>query len=437
MTAAEAAHVAADEEAALTLFRRAESSGRRELQRRDAKWGQLMCMTELELGEATAVLDDLTAGVPAGDPREIIRAAGRRLGLELKLGTIVSLSSARERDQVTAHVPDPLVRASFRCVYAVALNLAAQYDLALEIAEQMIADAVDHRLEFVLPYGYTAAAGALAGARRYEEADLMLRSAVDESERIHNSHAALNAHALRLRVLAQQGRNEEACALRLPGDLAGLRSLQGELRASEALALVSQGRLTDAATTLDTVRGTTGAIETRVLTRAVDAIAAIRIGRKDVRTTTEALVDETVASGGFDLLVTSYRASPELLATLATLPTTRDRVRDVMGRAGDQELIEAAGFRLAPVTDRLAVLSRREREIHQLVCEGLSNRQVAECLFISEATVKVHVQHIFDKLGVRSRRALAVSAAREAGTYAAPATTAGNTDSGSGTGAPD
>jgi DNA-binding NarL/FixJ family response regulator len=151
----------------------------------------------------------------------------------------------------------------------------------------------------------------------------------------------------------------------------------------------------------------------------------------------EALVDETFASGGYDLLVTSYRASPELLATLATLPTTRDRVGHVVAKSGDRALLEAAGLLPSPVSDRLAPLSPRELEIHGLVCEGLSNRQVAECLFISEATVKVHVQHIFDKLGVRSRRALAVTAARYAGTYAAPATTSGSADSGSGVGAAD
>ena len=57
-------------------------------------------------------------------------------------------------------------------------------------------------------------------------------------------------------------------------------------------------------------------------------------------------------------------------------------------------------------------LSAREREIYDLLCEGLTNSQIAKLLFISEATVKVHVQHVFDKLGIRSRTALALNAAR-------------------------
>jgi len=48
-------------------------------------------------------------------------------------------------------------------------------------------------------------------------------------------------------------------------------------------------------------------------------------------------------------------------------------------------------------------LSRRESEILQLVADGLSNKDVAEKLFISDVTVKVHLRHIYEKLGVRNR----------------------------------
>lgn len=74
----------------------------------------------------------------------------------------------------------------------------------------------------------------------------------------------------------------------------------------------------------------------------------------------------------------------------------------------------------------LASLSLREREVYELVCEGLSNRDIASRLFISEATVKVHVHHVFDKLGIRSRTALALSATRERGRQAASAATSGD-----------
>jgi DNA-binding NarL/FixJ family response regulator len=48
-------------------------------------------------------------------------------------------------------------------------------------------------------------------------------------------------------------------------------------------------------------------------------------------------------------------------------------------------------------------LTVREIEILQLVAEGNRNRDIADRLFISEGTVKVHIQHIMDKLGASDR----------------------------------
>ncbi|WP_052745521.1 LuxR C-terminal-related transcriptional regulator [Allosalinactinospora lopnorensis] len=50
-----------------------------------------------------------------------------------------------------------------------------------------------------------------------------------------------------------------------------------------------------------------------------------------------------------------------------------------------------------------SALSQREREVLQLVAEGLSNAKIADMLFVSEATIKTHVQRTFRKLGVHDR----------------------------------
>jgi DNA-binding NarL/FixJ family response regulator len=59
-------------------------------------------------------------------------------------------------------------------------------------------------------------------------------------------------------------------------------------------------------------------------------------------------------------------------------------------------------------------LSQREHEILMLVASGTTNREIARTLFISEATVKTHLLHIYEKLGVRDRAA-AVSEAYQRG----------------------
>ena len=62
---------------------------------------------------------------------------------------------------------------------------------------------------------------------------------------------------------------------------------------------------------------------------------------------------------------------------------------------------------------RTGLLSARERGVLRLVAAGLSNRQIAETLSISERTVKFHVTAIFNKLGADNRaQAVALAAAR-------------------------
>jgi two-component system nitrate/nitrite response regulator NarL len=57
--------------------------------------------------------------------------------------------------------------------------------------------------------------------------------------------------------------------------------------------------------------------------------------------------------------------------------------------------------------DLVIALTPRERQIMELVSTGLSNREVGKQLRISEGTIKVHLHHIFQKLSIRNRTALA------------------------------
>ncbi len=79
---------------------------------------------------------------------------------------------------------------------------------------------------------------------------------------------------------------------------------------------------------------------------------------------------------------------------------------------------------MVPLTDKITALrgqaadaapgralTRREREVADLVSHGLTNRELAARLVIAERTAENHVQHILDKLGLSNRSQLAVWAA--------------------------
>ena len=59
---------------------------------------------------------------------------------------------------------------------------------------------------------------------------------------------------------------------------------------------------------------------------------------------------------------------------------------------------------------KIATLTERERQVISLIGEGLKNREIAERMFISEATVRHHLTSIFNKLGVADRLELVIYA---------------------------
>jgi DNA-binding CsgD family transcriptional regulator len=90
-------------------------------------------------------------------------------------------------------------------------------------------------------------------------------------------------------------------------------------------------------------------------------------------------------------------------------PTERVVVREVVVPMATEAQFAVNGANV----ERLG-LTPRELEILGLIAEGLSTREIAERLFVSENTVKTHSSRLFTKLGAR-RRTQAVQLAKDAG----------------------
>ncbi len=124
------------------------------------------------------------------------------------------------------------------------------------------------------------------------------------------------------------------------------------------------------------------------------------------------------------LIVTTYDSDADILRAIeagACGYLLKDSEADALAAA----VVAAARGETVlapPVADRLVSRlqaprnepTARELDVLVLAADGLSNRQIARQLFVSEATVKTHLVHLFTKLGVESRTA-AVAAARARG----------------------
>ncbi len=424
--AGRAAHLASHEEEALEFYRRAEASASTEPERRDARWGQLRSLIELERPQALIALSDLTATGLASDPREVVRAAGHRLHCGLRFG-VVELAEADRAAQLLRMVTDPLVTTSFESVYATALALAGRYSEALEAADALLRNARRYRFEFAIPYALCSAATALAGLREWSEAEERVQTALETARTAHDMHAEQICFAVLLRILAQLGRHQDALMLEVPDLNHSLPAARVEVQCSRGIPLAVLGRTDEALALIRDYRESTRAVEPLVLGQAVEAIVALKSRHAGANELVEALEEVAFGTGAVDLLVTAYRSSPELLAVLLRRPR-RERVAGLIRRVRDDDLTTAIGQPISADADPRERLTRREREVFQLIRQNLTNRQIADILVISEKTVKLHAHHIYEKFGTHSRVALALQAALERTDQATSATTGTESD---------
>jgi DNA-binding CsgD family transcriptional regulator len=85
-----------------------------------------------------------------------------------------------------------------------------------------------------------------------------------------------------------------------------------------------------------------------------------------------------------------------------------------------EAVLEAAGHRPSRRAARPAGLTRREAEVLLYVAQGRSNREIASALWISEKTVRNHVERIYAKIGVSNRIGASLYATRHGLATSAP-----------------
>ena len=370
-----------------------------------------------------AFLPAAPAEVPRKDTDTLVMRGIARAGAEDLAGAIADLSAAAAR--MRAGVP---LRGPSQCLSYLAgaeWRLGSWDDAVVhgELAVSLARDA-DRVWEFGLVHGVAAMVPALRG--EWEAARAHVRLAADAA-RASRAPGTITAAAIGQAFLAM-ARGDLADVIGAAAAVRGTGRAQSvgvlrryDWRILEIDALIGLGRLGEADTALaelEAVLPSTGPPSALVAAARLRGDMAAATGHKAAAAT----AFETAWRRARGLRVPLAMAQLEISdarrlravgqprEAAARLRSARQRLTALGARPYleicDRELA-AAGVPAGPETaPALPGLTPAEQAVARLVAAGRSNRQAAAELYVSVKTVEFHLGHIFDKLGIRSRKDL-------------------------------
>jgi DNA-binding NarL/FixJ family response regulator len=295
------------------------------------------------------------------------------------------------------------------------LAIAGLYEDALRVAGEAESYAKAERLIFVLPHAKRMKVMANLGLRRFSRAGRLIYSLERDAQRAENDFLKVEAQLLRARLLLSQKLFDRAVnVMSASPERFPFEGERAEYLATLGLSLACAGERRKALAHAEKAESVARTIEAAVLVPCTRAIVSSLARCEDATELSVAAFQTALELKNVDSFVLAYRACPQLLSQVAGNSAASDEeLRRVLESAKDQDLADQNGLSAAKAGRD--VLSPREREVLTMLAQGLTNREIAGALYISEATAKVHVRHILGKLGVRTRTEAAVRAASTEG----------------------
>jgi LuxR family maltose regulon positive regulatory protein len=398
--AGRSAHLRDSYRRAMKHHRLAEAAATQELDRVDALWGQIAAGWHIDPVASKALIPQL------------MRRGSRDLDTRLRIATALNSGVFQGMDPVdetadttseglvlAEHAHNPLVATSFLNSAARWHVLRGSYREALRIVGRLMELVEEHRLAFVLPHAMNARALALIGLRDWAGAGRAIDAAEAHAADFEDLHNQVDALSIRIRLLLS--RRDFRQALRVANQVPPVAPgtpQYAEFVAVADLARAIAGAGDSTVPQHDVPRaGHNGEVHALVLLTAAISALAHTSGDDALAT----LVAHIRRIGCIDPIVLGIRAYPDLLGALITRCGFEADAIMIAERIQDRRL--AHRLRVPETVPTDVPLTKREKEVHELLAQGLSNREIAGVLFIEPVTVKVHVRHIYEKLGVRTR----------------------------------
>jgi LuxR family transcriptional regulator, maltose regulon positive regulatory protein len=365
----------------------------------DALWVRFLASFELPVSDQRRCLDDFEAETRPGMKQALRSAAGAISVAELEGSVSAALDKARGALAVVSDGDEPIAHTALLSVYSYALSMAGRYTEGLANADKLASVAESCGIDFPLPYAELNRAFAYIGLRRFAIADRALATVERQTRNDPGGYFHGNLAIQRARLYASLGDLRRASdALSLGPDERTSRRARATFSGWQVL-LASIGGDRKGPSRLWESSIDDG-IEATALLLLAEALISLHHRRPEEA---DRCIDSAIETEAYDTVLIAVRAAPLLAHRIAGRDETKVWLQRLLERSNDTSLARSLGLRIPRPARQKQTLSPRESEVHELLAQGLTNEEIARVLFISLSTTKVHVKHIYEKLGVRSR----------------------------------
>lgn len=367
-----------------------------------ANWLRVLAALERQAPDFRERLDEFRSLAGSSIEPSLMVATGQLTLAEIEGGLDEAIEDARAVLAVATDDLAPIAHTGLLSTYAYALIMRCRYQESLQATEALTRTAEVCGLEFPLRYAELYSAAARVGLRQFVAADRALSLLERATEHEPGSYFRGNLPVHRARLFGSLGdvdRAHEVLSLGPPDS--PIRMVIGEFLGWQAIFTAIAGERDHALALAEEAQAPPCGLEARCLAILSRGLVAALIDRREARAL--ALAAEAIQTEAWDPILIAVRASPDFAGVVARGPATSGWLRRLLANSSDWSLAASVGLRIPRPARPRTKLSPREQEVYELIAQGLTNEQISKVLFISLSTTKVHVKHIFEKLGVRSR----------------------------------